>query len=61
MSTTKSKDILDDATSVPTTAPDKENEDRDADSEHKYIIEVDDDTIDTSSFKDGSFKDSNTV
>ena len=57
MSTTKSKDTLDDATSVPTTAPDKENEDRDVDSEHKYIIEVDDDTIDNS----GSFKDSNTV
>ena len=61
MSTTKSKDILDDTTSVPTIAPDKENEDRDADSEHKYIIEVEDDRIDNSSFKDGSFKDSNTV
>ena len=31
MSTTKAKDILDDATSVPTTAPDKENEVRDVD------------------------------
>ena len=31
VSTTKSKDILDDATSVPTTALGKENEDRDVD------------------------------
>ena len=37
MSTTKSKDILDDPTSVPTKALDKENEDRDVDSEHSIL------------------------
>ena len=46
MSTTKSKDILDNTTSVPTTAPDKDNEGRDVDLEHKYIIEVKDDILD---------------
>ena len=62
MSTTKSKDILDDTTSVPTTAPDKENEDRDVELEHKYIIQVEDDTIDNNEVRDnGCIKDSNTV
>ena len=62
MSTTKAKDILDDATSVPTTAPDKENEDRDVELEHKYIIQVEDDTIDNNEVWDnGCIKDSNTV
>ena len=57
MSTTKSKDILDDTTIDPTTAPDKENEDRDVDENISIFIKVNDDTIDNS----GSFKDSNTV
>ena len=62
MSNTKAKDILDDTTSVPTTAPDKENEDRDVELEHKYIIQVEDDTIDSKEVQDdgcikGSIKD----
>ena len=70
MSTTKAKDILDNSTNVPTTAPDKENEDRDVELEHKYIIQVEDDTIDNNKVHDngcikgsikGSIKDSNTV
>ena len=62
MSTTKSKDILGDATSVPTTAPDKENEDKDVDENKIIFIEVNDDTIDNSgSFRYYSFKDSNIV
>ena len=69
MSTTKAKDILDNATNVPTTAPDKENEDRDVELEHKYIIQVKDDTLDNDKVQDNgyiegsinSFKDSNTV
>ena len=62
MSTTKAKDILDNATNVPTTAPDKENEDRDVELEHKYIIQVKDDTIDKNEvWDDGCFKGSNTV
>ena len=52
MSTTKAKDILDDTTSVPITASDKENEVRDVDENISIFIEVDDDTIDNSSFKD---------
>ena len=47
MSTTKAKDKLDKGTNVPTTAPDmEENEDRDVELEHKYIIQVEDDTLD---------------
>ena len=47
MSTTKAKDILDNATNVPTTAPDmEENEDRDVKLERKYIIQVKDETLD---------------
>ena len=62
MSTTKAKDILDDATNVPTTAPDKENEDRDVELEHKYIIQVKDDTLENNKVQDdGGIKDSNTV
>ena len=66
MSTTKDK--LDDATVVPNTTPDmEENADTEVDVEHKYIIEVNDDAIennkvqDDGSIKVGSFKDSNTV
>ena len=55
------KDLLDDATNVPNTASDiEEEEDTEVEVEHKYIIEVKDDTIDDGGFK-GSFKDSNTV
>ena len=50
---------------VPNTTPDmEENADTEVDVKHKYILEVNDDTIDNikvGSFKDGSFKDSNTV
>ncbi len=61
MSTTKDK--VDNATNVPNTAPDmEENADTEVDVEHKYIIEVDDDTIDKNKVQDdGSIKDSNTV
>ena len=66
MSTTKDK--VDDATNVPNTAPDmEENADTEVDVEHKYIIKVNDDTIDNNKVQDdgsikvGSFKDSNTV
>ena len=61
MSTTKDK--VDDATNVPNTAPDmEENADTEVDVEHKYIIEVNDDTIDNNKVQDdGSIKDSNTV
>ena len=55
MSTTKAKDILDNATNVPTTAPDKENEDRDVELEHKYIIQVKDDTIDNNEVWDNGY------
>ena len=45
MSTTKDK--VDDATNVPNTAPDmEENADTEVDVEHKYIIKVNDDAID---------------
>ena len=61
------KDLLDDATNVPNTASDIEEEDTEVEVEQKYIIKVKDDTIDNNvvcddggSFK-GSFKDSNTV
>ena len=61
MSTTKDK--VDDTTNVPTTARDmEENEDRDVELEHKYIIQVKDDTLDNNEVQDdGGFKDSNTV
>ena len=61
MSTTKDK--VDDATNVPTTAPDmEENEDRDVELEHEYIIQVKDDTLDNNKGRDdGGIKDSNTV
>ena len=67
MSTTKAKDILDDTTSVPTTAPDKENEVRDVD--ENISIQVEDHTLDNNEVRDddyikgsiNSFKDSNTV
>ncbi len=63
MSTTKDK--LDNSTDVPSTTPDmEENVDTEVDVEFKYILEVNDDTLDNikvGSFKDGSFKDSNTV
>ena len=66
MSTTTDK--LDDATVVPNTTPDmEENADTEVDVECKYILEVNDDTIDNikvqddGSIKVGSFKDSNTV
>ena len=68
MSTTKAKDILDDATSVPTTAPDKENEVRDVDENISILSklkmtrdnkEVQDDDYIKGSIN--SFKDSNTV
>ena len=66
MSTTT--DTLDDSTVVPNTTPDmEENADTEVDVEHKYIIEVNDDTIDNNKVQDdgsikiGSFKDSNTV
>ena len=66
MSTTKDK--IDNATNVPNTAPDmEENADTEVDVEHKYIIKVNDDTIDNNKVQDdgsikvGSFKDSNTV
>ena len=61
MSTTKDK--VDDATNVPNTAPDmEENADTEVDVEHKYIIEVNDDTIDNNKVQDdGSIKNSNTV
>ena len=61
MSTTKDK--VDDTTNVPITASDIEE----VEVEHKYIIEVNDDTIDNNKVQDdgsikvGSFKDSNTV
>ena len=46
MSTTKDK--VDNTTNVPNTAPDmEENADTEVDVEHKYIIEVNDDTIDS--------------
>ena len=69
MSTTKAKYKLDNTTNDPTTAPDKENEDRDVELEHKYIIQVEDDTIDNNKVCDNgcikgsinSFKNSNTV
>ena len=66
MSTTTDK--LDNSTDVPNTIPDmEENADIEVDVEHKYIIEVNDDTIDNNKVQDngsikvGSFKDSNTV
>ena len=66
MSTTTDK--LDNSTDVPNTTPDmEENADTEEDVEHKYILEVNDDTIDNikvqdnGSMKVGSFKDSNTV
>ena len=66
MSTTTDK--LDDATVVPNTTPDmEENADTEVDVEHKYIIVVNDDTTDNNKVQDdgnikvGSFKDSNTV
>ena len=61
------KDLLDDATNVPNTASDiEEEEDTEVEVEHKYIIKVNDDTIDNNVVQDdggfkGSFKDSNTV
>ena len=61
MSTTTDK--LDNSTVVPNTTPDmEENADTEVDVEHKYIIEVNDDTIDNNKVQDdGDFKDSNTV
>ena len=60
MSTTKDKDDI--TTNVPIIASEiAEEEDTKVRVEHKYIIKVKDDTIDNSSFKDGSFKDWNTV
>ena len=57
------KDLLDDATNVPNTASDiEEEEDTEVEVEHKYIIKVNDDTIDNNVVgDDGGFKDSNTV
>ena len=57
MSTTTDK--LDDTTNVPNTAPDmEENPDTKVDVEHKYIIEVNDDTIDNNKVQDnGCIKD----
>ena len=58
MSTTTDK--LDDSTVVPNTTPDmEENVDTEVDVERKYILKVNDDTLDN--IKVGSFKDSNTV
>ena len=58
MSTTTDK--LDDSMDVPNTTPDmEENVDTEVGVEHKYILEVNDDTLDN--IKVGSFKDSNTV
>ena len=66
MSTTTDK--LDNSTDVPNTTLDmEENVDTEVDVEHKYILKVNDDTIDNikvqdnGSIKVGSFKDSNTV
>ena len=61
MSTTKDK--VDDATNVPNIAPDmEENADTEVDVEQKYIIEVNDNTIDNNKVQDdGSIKDSNAV
>ena len=57
------KDLLDNAANVPTTTSYmEENEDRDIELEHKYIIQVNDDTSDNNMVDDnGGFKDSNTV
>ena len=61
------KDLLEDATNVPNTASDiEEEEDTEVEVEHKYIIKVKDDTIDNNVADDdggfkGSFKYSNTV
>ena len=58
MSTTTDK--LDDSTDVPNTTPDmEENADTEVDVERKYILEVNDDTLDNINVS--SFKDSNTV
>ena len=58
MSTTTDK--LDDATVVLNTTPDmEENTDTEVDVECKYILEVNDDTLDNINVS--SFKDSNTV
>ena len=58
-------DKLDDSTDVPNNTPDMEdNAGTEVDVEHKYILEVNDDTLDNinvRSFKGCSFKDSNTV
>ena len=65
MSTTKDK--LDDATVIPNTTPDmEENADTEVDVEHKYIIVVNDDTKDNNEVHDKGIikvasKDSNTV
>ena len=61
MSTTKDKD--DNATNVPNTASDiEEEEDTKVKVEHKYIIQVNVDMIDNNVVNDnGSFKDSNTI
>ena len=61
MSTTKDED--DNATNVPNTASDiEEEEDTKVEVEHKYIIQVNDDTSDNNVVDDdGGFKDSNTV
>ena len=58
MSTTTDK--LDDSTDVPSNTPDmEENVDTEVDVECKYILEVNDDTLDNINVS--SFKDSNTV
>ena len=58
MSTTTDK--LDDSTDVPNTTPDmEENVDTEVDVECKYILKVNDDTLDN--IKVGSLKDLNTV
>ena len=61
MSTTKDK--VDDANNVPTTAPDiEEKKERDVELEYKYIIQVKDDTLDNNEVRDnGGFKASNTI
>ena len=61
MSTTKDK--VDDSTNVPNTASDiEEEEDTKVEVEHKYIIQVNDNTSDNNVVDDnGGFRDSNTV
>ncbi len=48
-------DKLDDSTDVPNTTPDMEdNADKEVDVERKYILEVNDDNINVSIFKDSN-------